>query len=199
MAPRIVLIAHAATAATRRGAFPFDEAIERSGDMDPVEIRSVQLLSGPESRCIQTAAALGWTPTVIPGLADLDAGRWTGRDLGDLFDTEPGALQRWMTDADANPPGGESLTDLVRRVGAVLDGLEWPDGRSILVTTPMVIRAAITHLLRAPNDLLFSIDIEPLSATVLTGHAGRWKLRGLLPTSSWAIRSGVERSVLDGQ
>ncbi|MET0863514.1 MAG: histidine phosphatase family protein [Nakamurella sp.] len=184
MARRIVLFANDATAATRRGAFPVDEAVERPADISPVELRVRQVLSGPELRCTQTAAALGWTPTVIPGLADLDAGRWTGRDLGDLFTAEPALVQRWMTDADAVPPGGESLTDLVRRVGAVLDTVDWPDGQSVIVTTPLVIRAALTHLLQTP--LLFAVDIEPLSAALLTGHGGRWKLRALMPKGAWA-------------
>ena len=182
MAPRLVLIAHAATDATRRGAFPIDEAVERPADIAGVELRAAQYLSGPELRCTQTAAALGWRPTVIPELAELDAGDWVGRDLGDLFATEPDAVQRWMTDPVAKPPGGESLLDLVRRVGDVLDGLDWPDGRTVIVTTPLVIRAAITHLLQA--QLLFAIDIEPLSASTLTGHGGRWKLRALLPRAS---------------
>ena len=197
MAPRLVLVAHAATAATRNGAFPIDEAVERPAEIGPVEHRAAQVLSGPELRCTQTAAALGWRPTVIPGLADLDAGDWAGQDLGDLFATEPDAVQRWMTDPAAKPPGGESLMDLVRRVGEVLDGLDWPDGRTVIVTTPLVIRAAITHLLQA--QLLFAIDIEPLSASTLTGHGGRWKLRALMPRAVWDGSSGVDRGVLEGQ
>ena len=183
MAPRIVLVAHAATAATRRGAFPIDEAIERPADIAQVELRAEQVLSGPELRCTQTAATLGWQPTVITGLADLDAGDWTGRDLGELIAAEPAAVQRWMTDPTAKAPAGESLADLARRVGTVLDGLDLPDGRTVIVASPLVIRAAITHLLQAP--LLFAIDIEPLSATVLTGHRGKWKLRALMPTGTW--------------
>jgi len=195
MAARLVLVAHAATAATRRGTFPIGEAVERPADIARVELRAAQVLSGPELRCTQTATALGWRPTVIPELADLDAGEWAGRDLGDLFATEPDAVQRWMTDPAAEPPGGESLMDLVRRVGELLDGLNWPDGRTVMVTTPLVIRAAITHLLRA--QLLFAIDIEPLSATMLTGHAGRWKLRALVPRAAWDDSSGVDPGVLE--
>lgn len=183
MAPRITLVAHAATAATRRGAFPVDDDIEPDRQIPPAPLRAAAWLSGPERRCTQTAAALGWTPTVVPGLADLDAGRWTGRDLGELFAAEPHAVQQWMTDPDMPPPGGESLTALVERIGVVLDGQDWPDGRTLLVTSPLVVRAAISHLLRAP--LLYSIDIEPLSATTLTGHRGSWKLRALQPWPSW--------------
>ena len=194
MAPRLLLVAHAATAATRRGAFPVNEPIERPTDIADVELRAVLVLSGPELRCTQTAAALGWTPTVIPGLADLNAGNWKGRDIGDLFATEPMAIQGWMTDPTARPPDGESLADLVERVGATLDSRNWPDGRSVIVTSPLVIRAAITHLLQVPA--LFAIDIEPLSTTELTGHGGRWKLRALMPKGTWGTQTTAHQAEL---
>ena len=185
MSPRIVLVAHAATSATRRGGFPTDEAIEDSAAVSDVPMRAAQVLTGPERRCRQTADALGWSANVTDGLADLDAGRWSGAELAALLVAEPASVISWMTDPDANPHGGESLTDLVHRVGATFDGSSWPDGRSLLVTSPLVVRAAVVHLLRAPSSLLFAVDVEPLSATVLTGHGGRWKLRALLPWGSW--------------
>jgi broad specificity phosphatase PhoE len=190
MSPRIVLVAHAATSATRRGGFPTDEAIEDPADIVDVPVRAAQVLTGPEQRCRQTAEALGWSASVTDDLADLDTGRWSGADLGALTAAEPASVVSWMTDPDANPHGGESLTDLVHRVGAVFDRSSWPDGRSLLVTSPLVVRAAVVHLLQAPSSLLFAVDIEPLAATVLTGHGGRWKLRALLPWGSWNDPAG---------
>ena len=54
----------------------------------------------------------------------------------------------WMTDVTAAPHGGESLQDLISRVGGALDGgalggRPWPDGLSVVVAAPLVIRAAI--------------------------------------------------------
>jgi len=190
MAARLMLVADAATSATRRAAFPTHESIERPGDLRPVNVRAVQCLSGPELRSRETAALLGWEPEPVGGFADLDAGRWAGADLGELMATEPESVIAWMTDATAAPHGGESLQDLVTRVGGALDsdalgGRPWPDGLSVVVAAPLVIRAAIVHLLGAPSSLLFGVDIEPLSATHVTGHAGRWKLRALLPWGRW--------------
>ena len=191
MAPRIVFLAHAATPATRRGAFPTDEGIDpRHGILD-APLRAARWLAGPELRCRQTAEALGWPVTVEPGMADLNAGRWAGADLGALMTTEPAAVHAWMTDVDALPHGGESLGDLIVRVGEWHDAQTWPDGRSVLVISPLVIRAALVHLLGAPSSLLFAVDIEPLSATVLTGHDGRWKLRALLPWGTWNAPAGT--------
>jgi broad specificity phosphatase PhoE len=187
MAPRIVLVAHAATTATRRGAFALDEDIERP-DLAARPFRAAAWLSGPELRCRRTAGILGWPVKVENGLADLDAGRWAGADLGELMAADPEGVHAWMTDVAARPHDGESLGQLVERVGGWLDMRSWPDGRSVLVTSPLVVRAAIAHLLRAPNSLLFAVDIEPLSAAVLTGYTGRWKLRGLLPWGSWNVQ-----------
>lgn len=185
MAARLMLVAHAATSATRCGTFPLDEPIERPEDITPRQVRARLLLSGPELRCRQTASALGWQATTDQRLANLDAGRWSGAHLGELMSTEPAAIVDWMSDPNATGHGGESLADLVGRVGAVLDETPWLEGPSVVVASPLVIRAAVVHLLRAPNSLLFGLDVEPLSATLLTGHGGRWKLRALMPWRQW--------------
>jgi broad specificity phosphatase PhoE len=190
MAARLMLVAHAATAATKRAAFPLDEAIEGMENIGPVQLRAGMWLSGPELRCRQTAGALGRMPAVVDGFADLDAGRWAGAVLPELMAAEPESVMAWMTDVTAAPHGGESLQELISRVGDALDGSAlagrpWPDGLSVIVAGPLVIRAAIVHLLGAPSSLLFGVDIEPLSATHVTGHAGRWKLRALLPWGRW--------------
>ena len=77
------------------------------------------------------------------------------------------------------------MTDLIARVGSVFDGRTWPDGPSIITAAPLVIRATIVHLLAAPPSMVFSVDVEPLSQAVLTGHGGRWKLRALMPWGAW--------------
>jgi broad specificity phosphatase PhoE len=188
-----MLVAHAATSATRRAAFPVDEAVEGLQNIGQVRLRAGMWLSGPELRCRQTAGALGFEPKLIDGFADLDAGRWAGAELSELMAEEPDAVMAWMTDVTAAPHGGESLQDLITRVGGALDGTAlagrpWPDGLSVVVAAPLVIRAALVHLLVAPSSLLFAVDIEPLSATLVTGHRDRWKLRALLPWGRWGQR-----------
>ena len=191
MAPRIVLVAHAATSATRRAAFGVDEEIDSGQVTAPVPVRAGVRLAGPELRCRQTASALGWDVEVDDDYADLDAGRWTGLELGELFAAEPDSMMAWLHDPDTRPDGGESLVDVMTRVGAALDARTWPDGRSVVVTSPLVIRAALVHLLGAPPSLLFAVDVAPLSATVVTGYGGSWKLRGLLPWGTWNVKDGA--------
>jgi broad specificity phosphatase PhoE len=180
MATRLMLVAHAPTAATRAGAFPDDEDIAADA-VEPVALRSVSVLTGPERRCRQTASGLGWAAAVDPGLADLDAGRWRGRTLDSLLADEPDWLAAWLTDPSVAPHGGESLAYLASRVGATLDR-SWPDGRCVVITSPLVVRASLVHLLRAPAWLIFGFDVGPLTATTLSGHGGRWVLQAMLPT-----------------
>jgi len=184
-----MLVAHAPTAATRAGAFPDDEDVPSEEPVRPVAVRSVQVLAGPERRCRRTVSALGWSAVVDPALADLDAGRWRGRTLDALLTDDPEGLAAWLTDPSAAPPGGESLVGLISRVGGTLDARAWPDGRSVLVTSPLVVRAALVHLLRAPSSLIFGIDVGPLMSVTVSGQGGRWVLQSMLPWRTW--RSGA--------
>ncbi|MET0237587.1 MAG: histidine phosphatase family protein [Kibdelosporangium sp.] len=169
---RLVLISHATTTATRRAAFPNDEPLDRPGAMQPVDLgRIASFRTGPELRCRQTAAALGWDCTVEPALADLDFGAWRGQTLGEVADTS------WLTDLNAAPHGGESVHDLLARVGTWLDGLRGLGERVAAVTHPAVIRAAVVHVLSAPAQSFWRIDVVPLSYTQLSHRGSHWTLR----------------------
>jgi broad specificity phosphatase PhoE len=169
---RLVLISHASTTATRRAAFPSDEPLDRPGAMQPVDLgRISSFRTGPELRCRQTAAALGWDCTVDPALADLDFGEWRGQTLSEVSDTS------WLTDLSAAPHGGESVHDLLARVSAWLDGLRGTGERVAAVTHPAVIRAAVVHVLGAPAQAFWRMDVVPLSFTRLSSTGSRWTLR----------------------
>ncbi len=179
MPTRLVLVCHAATAATRRAAFPADEPADRlPGDL-PAVPRADLALCGPETRCRQTAAALGLTATPDDSLRDQDHGSWRGRTLADLTATDPAAVQAWLTDPTAAPHGGESTQDLLARVAAWLDAVPGDHGRVVAVTTPAVVRAAVVHAVVATPASFWRIDVPPLSRTVLSGRPARWTLRSL--------------------
>ncbi|HEU5470549.1 MAG TPA: histidine phosphatase family protein [Actinophytocola sp.] len=177
MTTRLVLVCHGPTTATRRAAFPDDESIE--GAPARLRIRVDLAFTGPAVCCRQTAAALGLAPRLEARLRECDYGRWRGRTLAELSDTEPDAVREWLTDPTATPHGGESTMDVLARVGGWLD--ELPSGRQRIaaVTHPSVIRAAIVHAIRATPESFWRIDIAPLSHTVLSGGSATWTLRSL--------------------
>ncbi|AOP48625.1 histidine phosphatase family protein [Streptomyces lydicus] len=134
-------------------------------------------LSGPSRRCRETAAALGLDPAVDPALRELDLGTWRGRALDELAATDPDALAAWTTDPDAAPHGGESVSQLCRRIADWMDQLPDGTGRVLALADPSVARAAVVHALTAPPHAFWRIDLRPLTRVHLTGRAGRWNLR----------------------
>lgn len=102
--------------------------------------------------------------------------------LRDVSEREPDAVAEWLTDPSSSPHGGESLLALLSRIGTWLD--ERVDGgerfeRTVAVTHPAVVRAAIVHAIRATPESFWRIDVPPLTATTIQHHGGRWTLRSL--------------------
>jgi broad specificity phosphatase PhoE len=180
MAQRLLLVAHAATPATR--ALIFGE----TGELLPGEIRqltgrSACWVSGPEEACQATVVRLGGMAEPIQALRDCDFGAWTGRALVDVGSQDPSGLDAWLRDPHAAPHGGESLADLVSRVGRVLGDHHWPDGRSVVVVTPLVARALLVHALGANPEVIFRIDIAPLGRALISRSQQTWRLTSLEP------------------
>lgn len=177
MTTRLVLICHAATAATRAAAFPADEPVEHPPAAET--IRADLALMGPALACRETASALGLSATVDESLRDCDYGTWRGRTLSELAETSPAAVQEWLTDPAAAPHGGESTNALLTRVGAWLDALPRDHQRIVAVTHPAVVKAAVVHAILGTPQSFWRIDVAPLSRTVLSGRPTSWTLRSL--------------------
>ncbi|MFC0508935.1 histidine phosphatase family protein [Micromonospora costi] len=182
MSSRLILVSHAPTTATRAAAFPRDEPLDAHGLTDATALAGTlagadEVRCGPALRCVQTATALGLTPTLDDGLRDGDPGRWAGRTLDDVAAGEPEAVAAWLTDPAAAPHGGESLHDLLDRAARWLRELPATSRTVVAVTHPMVIRACIVTAIQATPASFWRIDIAPLTATVLRGRAGTWTLR----------------------
>ncbi|MGK5739324.1 histidine phosphatase family protein [Micromonospora sp. URMC 103] len=199
MSSRLILVSHAPTTATRAAAFPRDEPLDAHGLADATALagalsRVDEVRCGPARRCVQTATALGLTPTLDEELRDGDLGRWAGRTLDEVAADEPEAVSAWLTDPAAAPHGGESLTDLLDRTARWLRGLPDVARTVVAVTHPMVVRACVVNAIHATPASFWRIDIAPLTATVLRGGAGRWTLRTTAgPVDRVAGRSGTGR------
>jgi broad specificity phosphatase PhoE len=177
----LTLVSHGATAATRAAAFPQDEPLE-DGALSRVAAlgqlrRPDRAWSSPALRARQTAAALALDAAVNGSLRECDYGRWAGRTFTDVQTDEPASVAAWLSDAEPAPHGGESLSDLFRRVWAWMDEFIREEARhTIAVTHAAVIRAAILPVLDAPPQSFWRIDIEPLSVIKLRGYGTRWTL-----------------------
>ncbi len=177
---RVSLLAHAPTAATAAGALPADDPLDDRGrawaeDARGRLPRADRARCAPERACVETCAGLHLAAAPDTGPAGWDLGRWAGRTLDDLTADEPAAVSAWLTDPDAAPHGGESLTALVARVQPWLADL--PPGHTLAVCAPAVVRAAVVAVLGAPAGAFWRLDVAPLTLTDLRGGPGRWTVR----------------------
>jgi broad specificity phosphatase PhoE len=173
---RLLLVRHAATTATRAAAFPQDEPLDERGRAAAAELvpSATESLSSPAVRCLQTAVAAGLDPLIDDALAECDFGSWAGRSLAEVHATDPDAARDWMTDPDACPHGGESMSVFVRRVGDWIDAQARRDGRALAITHGGVVKAALVHALGTPPAAFWQFDVAPLAVTELHAHDGRW-------------------------
>ncbi|MYV92986.1 histidine phosphatase family protein, partial [Streptomyces sp. SID1034] len=114
-------------------------------------------------------------------LAALDVGRWRGQTLDEVGRAEPEAVGAWLGDPSAAPHGGESVAQLCARAAAWLDAAAEDAGRTLAVVEPEIVRALVLRALDAPLSAFWRIDVPPLTATELSGRAGRWNLRAGRP------------------
>jgi broad specificity phosphatase PhoE len=175
---RLTLVSHAMTDAMAAGRFPRDEALNALGQRQADATTDLGVVDaavcGPEKRTRQTAELLGLRAETEPLLTDLNCGAWRGSVLNGVG---PAELTLWLTDPTQAPHGGESVADLVTRVGGWLDSLADRRGRLVAVTHPGVVRAAILVALSAPPKSFWRIDVGPVSRTVLHLRGGAWTLR----------------------
>jgi broad specificity phosphatase PhoE len=181
MAARLILICHASTDAVRHYAFPADEPLDALGRKSAVELaahmpRNTRCWASPEQRTRQTAEALKLDAAPLPALRDCNYGAWTGSKFDEVLARDGDAVSKWLRDPDAAPPGGESISSVMRRVEEWLDDEIAISGQSIIVTHATIIRAAIIHAIQAAPTSFWRIDIAPLSITRLSGTYGRWNL-----------------------
>ena len=171
---RLLLVRHAPTAATGV-AFATDEPISDPAAPAGLAARlpaGATVLSSPKLRCRQTAEGAGLRPAIEPRLAECGFGRWEGIRFEDL-DVE--VASGWLSDPDAAPHGGESLSSLARRVEGWLDSLPTADQPPVVAFTHAgVIRAALVHALGAPLSSFWRVDVAPLSVVELRRAGGIW-------------------------
>lgn len=174
MASRILLICSLAPA---RPLFPGDEpaspaALAGAGHL----ARDAACLTSPLLRARQTAAALALEARPDPALAEMDYGRWAGREIAQVLSDDPTGFARWRDDPDAAPHGGESFAAVVDRIAGWLRRQAQDGGNLVAVTHPAPIQAALIHVLGAPPQAAASIGVRPLSRMRLSHDGRRWSL-----------------------
>ena len=138
------------------------------GDQAPWQ----RILTSPLSRCQAFATALGerhgLPVTVDARLMEIGFGAWEGRTAEQLRAEDPAQLARFYHDpVAARPAGAEPLAEFRARVVAAFDTLtEACHGQQVLVITHAgVIRTLIAHVLGAPLEAIYRIEVDYAAMT----------------------------------
>ena len=149
------------------------------------------VLTSPLQRCRTTAEAIAAAArvrvVVEERLNDGLLGEWTGFRAAEIAERWPAEFAAWRSDPDAEPPGGESFTDIRERVRPVLNGTvqSFRGHTVVLVThaatskmilaTALNVESTIGYRVRVDTGSLTGFTVEP-DGTVLvwvvndTGH-----------------------------
>jgi alpha-ribazole phosphatase len=139
----------------------------------------------PLSRTLHTAeaiAAAGYPLPelkVEPGLTEQDLGQWQGLPHAEL----PALLREpahafWPLGATEKPPGGESMVQVVHRVGLTLERLAASHAGEDIVAVSHggAIRGALAHATGVGAHAALHFSVQNLSLTVLERYAAGWRV-----------------------
>lgn len=139
----------------------------------------------PLSRTRATAAAIfaaGYPEAELgiePHFAEQHLGEWQGmtHEAFTALLTQP-PHPFWPHGAAERPPGGESLADVIARVGPTLErmAVELAGQDVVIVAHGGSIRAAVAHAMQLDPQQAFQFSVKNLSLTRLENHAGHWRV-----------------------
>ncbi len=139
----------------------------------------------PLSRTRRTAEAIfaaGYPAqplAVDPGLVEQHLGDWQGLPHAELparLALAPHAF--WPLGGEERPPGGESMADVIARVGPALE--RWakrcPGEDIVIVSHGGAIRAAVAHAIGVGADSALHLSVQNIALTRLERHPQAWRV-----------------------
>jgi broad specificity phosphatase PhoE len=142
-----------------------EELANRLGEVDLV-------ISSPLKRTMETASYISNTVKTDPRWLELDYGELEGKSIEDI-DTE--IWERWRSDIEWAPDGGESLTALGARVTeACEDIVEISKDREVVVVTHVSpVKATLAWVLGLDAGVSWKCHVSPGSSmTIKIGQHG---------------------------
>jgi len=113
------------------------------------------------------------------GMIEQALGKWQGLAHAEL----PGRLAApahpfWPLAGNERPPGGETMVEVMDRVGRALERLavEHAGRDVVIVSHGGAIRAAVGHALGVAVDNALHVSIQNLSLTRMERHANGWRI-----------------------
>lgn len=150
-----------------------DPALDETGRDQAARLASAlpegaRIVSSPLRRCVETATIIGGDapPELDERFVELDYGEW---DLRPLDEVPPDVWERWRSDIDFRPPGGETLTELAARVGTALQELRAHAAERdvVVVTHVSPVKAALAWSLGVGMAVSWRTFVAPASITTI--------------------------------
>jgi probable phosphoglycerate mutase len=131
------------------------------------------IVTSPLARCRDTAAevaaATGADVRVEDGFRETDFGERVGLTFAEAERRGPEALKAWLADPNAAPPGGESFTQVSRRVRTALDKVKvrYRHRTVVVVSHVTPIKMLVREALGAPMASLYRMRLDVGSLTAI--------------------------------
>lgn len=136
------------------------------------------VVSSPMRRARQTADAaasvLGLDVREVEGFRECAFGEWEGLTFGEVREGWPGELAAWLADPTVAPPGGESFSDVRRRVLVARDKLlaRYAASSVLVVSHVTPIKVLVSDALGAPAAAMYRMEMTPASLTEVHWYPG---------------------------
>jgi broad specificity phosphatase PhoE len=147
------------------------------------------IYTSPMSRCVITGEAIarpsGLTVKPLAGLNDIDYGAWQGLTHDEAKARWPAEFAMWFRAPHlAQPPGGETLQDVLARAAATLRTVtrDRPDDTVVLVGHDSVNRVILLHVLELPLSRYWLFKQEPCTINELDFVDGAFSVRTINET-----------------
>jgi len=140
----------------------------------PLAERAAAVVASPVRRTAESAQILaerlGLPLETEPGIAEMEFGRWDGLTFAEVSSRFPDEMTQWRGSLDHEPGGGESFRGVEKRVLAALSGLrERYAGRTVVLVSHVTpIKTIVSHVLDAPLESLFRMELAPASVSVVS-------------------------------
>jgi probable phosphoglycerate mutase len=151
--------------------------------------RIAAIYTSPMSRCVITGEAIarpsGLTVKPLAGLNDIDYGAWQGLTHDEAKARWPAEFAMWFRAPHlAQPPGGETLQDVLARAAATLRTVtrDRPDDTVVLVGHDSVNRVILLHVLELPLSRYWLFKQEPCTINELDFVDGAFSVRTINET-----------------
>jgi probable phosphoglycerate mutase len=139
------------------------------------------VLTSPLQRCRNTAQAIaaevGAPVLVDDRLIDGLLGDWTGFRANEIEERWPREFAAWRSDPDAQPPGGESFSEIRQRVRPLMtDALTTYRGHTVVL---------VTHA--APSKMILATALDVDSAVAYRVRVDTASLSGFTVEADGAV------------